>query len=309
VGFNTPVTPPADAETPGGRARRPDPRANPFMTRPESADDATRLHVLTEEVRNPPKALTIADSGADVVVTFASGETRRFHATGASELVPLGDTTVNVTARRDRDQLQVLYDVEDGRQLRYTYSRTTAAPQLVVDVAFIGRGGGDTVHFVYEPPSAMTAASGTAQNQPTSFHPGDEFKNLTTVGVVVDELSQQATACGLTQSALESAITKRLKDGGLQVRRYEDQAPYLYVEVRTASVGNGLCVSRYDASLLTHTMATLNYQQTPALLEVSLLHEGGLTGGAPAAHAENVTHGLLQYVDQFLDRIKLANGR
>jgi hypothetical protein len=279
------------------------------MTRPESADDATRMHVLSDEVRNPPKSLTIADTASEVVVTFSDGQTRRFHPNGASELVALADTTVNVTATRSGDQLHLLYDVEDGRQLKYTISRPAGSQQLLVDVEFVGRGGGDKVHLVYEPPSmaATAAATSAAGTQPMAFHPGDEFKNLTTVGVVVDELSEQAAACGLTQSALESAVTKRLTEGGLHVRRYEDQAPYLYVEVRTASLGNGLCVSRYDASLLTHTMATLNYQQSPALVEVALLHDGGLTGGAPAAHAENVTHGLLQYVGQFVQRIKDAN--
>jgi hypothetical protein len=59
--------------------------------------------------------------------------------------------------------------------------------------------------------------------------------------------------------------------------------------------------------VLTHAMASLSYQQTPSLVEISLLHEGGITGGNPAAHAENVTHGLLQYVDQFVTRIRDAN--
>jgi hypothetical protein len=53
--------------------------------------------------------------------------------------------------------------------------------------------------------------------------------------------------------------------------------------------------------------ATLSYQVAPALVQVSLLHKGGLTGGAPAAHGEAVTGGVKQYVDEFGARIKAAN--
>jgi len=91
------------------------------------------------------------------------------------------------------------------------------------------------------------------------------------------------------------------------VHRYQDQSPYVFVEVATTSVGNGLCVSRYDVTLTTHAMTTLSYQETPVLAEITLLREGGLTGGSPGVHADNVTHGLVQYVDQFIARIRDAN--
>jgi hypothetical protein len=130
---------------------------------------------------------------------------------------------------------------------------------------------------------------------------------LKTIGVVVDDLTAQATSCGLTQSAIETAVAKRFTDAGFTVHRYQDQSPYVFVEISTSSVGNGLCVSRYDVTLTTHAMTTLSYQQTPVLAEITLLRDGGLTGGNPGVHAENVVHGLLQYVDQFITRIRDAN--
>jgi hypothetical protein len=54
-------------------------------------------------------------------------------------------------------------------------------------------------------------------------------------------------------------------------------------------------------------MAKLSYQQAPVLVQVSLLHKGGLTGGAAAAHAAGVLRGLQEYVDQFSTRIRDAN--
>src|SRR5262249_55612963 len=143
--------------------------------------------------------------------------------------------------------------------------------------------------------------------QDESTHPGDEFRNLPPVGAAVDERSSQSTSCGLTQWGIETAISRRLTDAGFKVRKYQDQAPYAYVEDLKTSLPNRLSLSPYDVSVLTHSMTTLNYQQTPVLVDISLLHEGGITGGSPAAHSENVTHGLVQYVDQFIARIREAN--
>jgi hypothetical protein len=65
--------------------------------------------------------------------------------------------------------------------------------------------------------------------------------------------------------------------------------------------------SRYDVFLYTYTTAKLSYQETPVLVQVSLLHKGGIAGGAPAAHAEGVLRGEQEYVDQFSTRIRDAN--
>jgi hypothetical protein len=266
------------------------------------------VNQLTDEVRQPSKRLTIADVTSEIVVTGEQGQVRRFHPTGQAELIQIGDIAVSVTAQRTGAQLTVVYEVERGRQLRYVYSRSSKPDQLVVDVEFIGKGGGDKVRHVYEPPSATPqTTSGAPATGTTASHPGDEFKNLKTIGVVVDDLTAGAASCGLTQSAIETAIAKRFTDAGFTVHRYQDQSPYVFVEVATTSVGNGLCVSRYDVTLTTHAMTTLNYQQTPVLAEITLLRDGGLTGGNPGVHAENVTHGLLQYVDQFITRIRDAN--
>jgi hypothetical protein len=263
---------------------------------------------LTDEVRQPSKRLTIADVTSEIVFTDEQGQVRRLHPSGQAELIQMGDIPVTVTAERTGAQLTVLYEVERGRQLRYVYSRTANPNQLIVDVEFVGKGGGDKVRHVYEPPSAtpQTTSGAPATGTPAS-HPGDEFKNLKTIGVVVDDLTAQASSCGLTQSAIETAVARRFTDAGFTVHRYQDQSPYVFVEVATTSVGNGLCVSRYDVTLTTHAMTTLSYQQTPVLAEITLLRDGGLTGGSPGVHAENVTHGLVQYVDQFIARIRDAN--
>jgi hypothetical protein len=139
------------------------------------------------------------------------------------------------------------------------------------------------------------------------LQPDAELKGLTKLGIVVEDLSPQAAACGLNQGALETAVSKRLSDAGFTVRRNSDEDTYVYVNVITTSLSTGLCVSRYDVFLYTHTTAKLAYQTTPVLVQVSLLHKGGLAGGAAAAHAEAVLRGVQEYVDQFSIRIRDAN--
>jgi hypothetical protein len=72
-------------------------------------------------------------------------------------------------------------------------------------------------------------------------------------------------------------------------------------------VGGGTCVSRYDAFLYTHAAATLSYRQQPALVQVSLIHRGGIGSSAPASHAPAVTRALEGYVDVMVTAIREAN--
>jgi hypothetical protein len=156
-------------------------------------------------------------------------------------------------------------------------------------------------------PLAARPSGDRAQPQTFNQKPDAELKGLSTLGVVVETLSSQATACGLSQETLETAASKTLSDAGFKILRNSDEDTYLYVDVITTRLPSGLCVSRYDASLYTHTTTKLTYQESPVLVQVSLLHQGGIAGGAPAAHAEGVLKGLQQYIDQFATRIRAAN--
>jgi hypothetical protein len=79
------------------------------------------------------------------------------------------------------------------------------------------------------------------------------------------------------------------------------------VKVNSVGVPGGLCVSRFDVALFTHTTARLSYQEQPVLVQVSLLTSGGLAGGSVPGHAENVLKSVKQSVDQFVARIRAAN--
>jgi hypothetical protein len=159
------------------------------------------------------------------------------------------------------------------------------------------------------PPGTQTspASPGQAGTPARASGPDPELRGLAALGIVVEELSSQAAACGLNQAAIEAAAAKSLSDAGFKVLRNADEDTYVYVQVMTTSASSGLCVSRYDVFLYTFANATLSYQVAPLLVQVSLLHKGGLTGGAPATHGEAVTRNVKQYVDEFASRIRTAS--
>lgn len=339
VGFNADWLPRgsagSDASSGGGRGGSGGGNLGNFSPRRESEEDSKRTRQLTDEVRTPSAYLTIVDTPALVTITDDHGQSRVFRPDGRDDAVQLAQgVSAGVTTKREMGKLVVLYKAQQGRELRYTYSRVASPPQMVVDVEFVERGGGDKVRRVYTPasetdtraptasaPAAATAepgaappgtvpaaSPGTAQ-QPEAFNqqPDAEFKGLKKLGVVVEGLTTQASSCGLDQGAIETAMAKRLADAGFTVVRDSDEDTYLYVNIITSKLSTGLCVSRYDASLYTHTTAKLSYQTTPVLVRVSLLHKGGIAGGGAASHGEDVLRGVQEYVDQFTTRIRGAN--
>jgi hypothetical protein len=296
----------------GGRSTSP----YPFLR--ESYDDSQRVQILTTEARTPPSRLIIVDTPAVVTMTNELGQSRTFHPTGRQESIEIQGVQTAVTAKRDGDRLDVLYRVSQDREVHYTYSHAATPPQIVVEVQFLEHGAGDKARLVYEPATETTTgppAASSAQLPPSARaqgseafdeRPGAELRGLSTLGILVEDLSAQAVSCGLSKESIEAARSKKLTDGGFTVRRNSDEDTYLYVNVMTAPSG-GTCVSRYDAFLYTHATATLSYRDRPVLVQVSLMHRGGLASGVPPAHATTVTRGLEAYTDTFITQIRQAN--
>lgn len=312
----------------------------------ESEAEARNRQQLVGDVKRPPGWFTVVQTRNSVRFTDDRGRTRTFQPNGREEVQRLEAGPVSTITRWEADRLVVRYRVSQGRELRYTFSRQLDAPRLLVEVRFVERGGRDVVNRVYDllppgaplplpaadpsvpasasrddpgapvAPAASQAARPPAQGRPAAGDVGDqplgtqkpdaELAGITRIGIVVEELTQQAASCGLDRGAIESAVTKSLADAGFKVARNSDEDTYLYVDVITASVSNGLCVSRYDASIYTHTTATLSHQKSAVLVRVALLHQGGIAGGGPKEHADRVLANLLQYVGQFGQRIRAA---
>jgi hypothetical protein len=177
----------------------------------ETEADSQRISTLTDEVRNPFDHLTIAVTPTDVTITPDRAPARMLHPDGRDDTVSLGRVTSDLTATWDAGRLVVVYKAGPGRQLRYVYSLNADPIQLIVDVEFVERGGGDKVRRVYGPtvasdtkaapasaPVAATAASAapavpaapaTREIGPIDQRPDAALKGLTKLGLVLEDLS------------------------------------------------------------------------------------------------------------------------
>src|SRR3954451_22265844 len=174
----------------GGRSGGSGSSAAPFAARPESYDDARLLQLLTAEARNPPVRLTITDTMSAVSFVNELGQSRTLHPDGRQEAIEIQGVVVDVSAKRDGDQLVVTYRGGQGRELRYTYSPSANPPRLTVDLQFLERGAGDKARRVYEAgtaiPTAAPAATpaggaapgggGAAAAEPIDQRPGAELR-------------------------------------------------------------------------------------------------------------------------------------
>jgi len=150
-------------------------------------------------------------------------------------------------------------------------------------------------------PASPSAAGGAVDERPDAA-----LKGLNRLSVVVEGLGTQAIKCGLKQDALETAVTKRLTDDGIRVLRESDEDTYLYVNVGTVTTSAGLCVTRYDVTLYSHSAGRLPHTASAVPLQAELLHRGGLTGGNPATHADNVLKSVVEDVGTVATRLKAA---
>jgi hypothetical protein len=319
VGFSAsflPTDPAATADR-GGRRRG---------ALSETQEDASRVRFLTDEVRLPPDRLTLDVTPALVTITPDPGAPRTVQPGRRDQEVKVGPVTAVTNASWDASRLTIAYDAGGGRVIRYTYSVGQSPIALIVDVEFIdSRGVGDRVRRVYDkasavstpstsaaprdvaPPPASSPASPPPATAGLDQRPDAPLKGLTRFGVVVEGIGADAAKCGLKQEAFETAVTKRLTDAGFRIVRYSDDDTYLYVNINTVTASAGLCVSRYDVTLYSHAAAQLAHTASPVLLQVELLHKGGLAGGGPAVHQDGVLTSVLEYVDQFSTRIRDAN--
>ena len=99
----------------------------------------------------PSPHLTIVDARGTVTITDADDVSRTLHTDGNDDYLQVHGLPITAVTVRDSGHVVVRYKVEQGRELRYTYTREAAGPTLTVDVQFVERGGfADTVRRVYD---------------------------------------------------------------------------------------------------------------------------------------------------------------
>jgi hypothetical protein len=296
----------------------------------QSADDSTRVQQLTGEARTPPSRLTIVQKDAAISIADDQGHARTFRPDGHLEELTIGTVALPTTARWDGASLVVVYDVETGRQLRYTYTPSADPTRLQVNIRFLERGReGDEVRLTYEPPGEHERAILSGAPTSPARRPPASAARRSGRRAAVCASSRAASRVGVARSdhdrhgrrgserarqgvrarSGEDQDLDRAHPGGC---RFQDRALRQRRHLSLAQRGDEQaagrpCVSRYDASLVTQADATFPYLKGLVAVQVQLLHEGGMAGGSPAAHASAVMDALVKSANSFVSQIRAAN--
>ena len=118
----------------GGR-RGGGPRSTSGRNPQPNAEEQKRIDELTESLRYPPTALSIAQTPSAITVTDEQQRARTLTPTGKREKQTVGSASIDVTTRWEGPQLVSDEDLGGGRLVRYTYSIVPTTKQLLVRVA------------------------------------------------------------------------------------------------------------------------------------------------------------------------------
>jgi hypothetical protein len=152
----------------------------------------------------------------------------------------------------------------------------------------------------------LAVAPGLAARAPLGGQEDIERENLTDlreVNVVVEQLSGDAEATGLTRRGLLSAVEQRLEARGVP-QGSSRQGADLYVNVSTHQGTTGLYA--YYARVSVQQLATIEGNQLKSLVDTWARASLGAVGGANLAQVEEV---VMQLVDLFCDDYFEVNER
>ena len=118
----------------GGR-RGADPRPGGGQNPRPSADEQKRIDELTERLRYPPTALTIAQTPDAIAITDEQQRAWTLTPNGKREKQAVGSASLDVATRWEGPQLVSEQDLGGGRLVRSTYSIVPTTRQLLVRIA------------------------------------------------------------------------------------------------------------------------------------------------------------------------------
>ena len=112
-----------------------EPRSGNGRNHQPSAEEQKRIDELTESLRYPPTALSIAQTPAAITVTDQQQRVRTLTENGKREKQTVGSASLDVATRWEGPQLVSEHDLGGGRLVRYTYSIVPTTKQLLVRIA------------------------------------------------------------------------------------------------------------------------------------------------------------------------------
>jgi hypothetical protein len=187
---------------------------------------------------------------------------------------------------------------------------------------------------------ATVLLSGIAETQPAGrealwqVSEGSPLKDIQGINVLVEDLPEDATKCGLDAESLRSSAARALLDRSIAVGEGVTH-PTLYVNIMALrSAANDGCVAALRVELYDYTYFAPRFQQDPrargglglfapwggdragekqvrpvqlAPGTVVLMTDGGIFSGPKRGFDVRITTRVRQLVDRFVTKIKLDN--
>ena len=127
----------------------------------------------------------------------------------------------------------------------------------------------------------------------------ESLKGLQAVAVLVEQLDQDSTSCGLDKTLLENSIAYPLTNSRLKVGQSEHAA--FYVQVSTLYFKNtGVCASAIDTKVFVDQPVTITTTHNTAFVEVILWSNGVMISSERSNHRRRVASELEQLTKRFV---------
>jgi len=137
------------------------------------------------------------------------------------------------------------------------------------------------------------------------------LRGLTAVRVNVVPDAENAAACGITETALTTAVSKALLDNGIRVEQHTVDftvEPYLEVRVNNTYIEAArICVTNVTVNVGEWVHATPKHRNLPVLGRFELLTTQSLATSSPAVHGQRIRDMVFEMVEAIAVAIHLAN--
>jgi hypothetical protein len=122
------------------------------------------------------------------------------------------------------------------------------------------------------------------------------LEGVITVGIVIEELREDAALCNVSKDALDAAVRLPLSTSRLKVTNEYRYPYYLYVNVNVMRLPNGVCIANVDISFIRPVELLL----ADGLVDGSVWSKGSLLSGPSSEFGGRVDGVVEGYTKQFI---------
>jgi hypothetical protein len=150
----------------------------------------------------------------------------------------------------------------------------------------------------------LSAGFGHAQTQNDG-----KLKGLTQINLIVEDLTKDSQACGITPELIRSAFMYPASSSNLKTKIEEEplRIPIFYIQVSTLHGVSGLCFSDVIVKVYINQTLKLPFANRDGFYEVDLWHENWVVFSPVNRHAQMIKEQIENITKAFLTAWNLDN--